>query len=124
MALGSTGILSILTHYIATVTCFIYTLDHKEQSYVFSLYSRINYPPQFSSRSCLILIVSIFHYTLNSLLFCSVSAVFKQWEMAKEEQGQQDFRKGSCGRETWNKGFLSLLATCKLCRLYPDISGI
>lgn len=122
--LGSICVLSILTRYIATVTCFIYTLDHKEQSYMFSPYSRINYPLQFSPRSCLILIVSLFHYILNSLSFCSVIAVFKQWEMAKEEQGQQDFRKGSCGRETWNKSFLSLLATCELCRLYPDISGI
>lgn len=100
LALGSICILSMLTHYIATVTCFIYALDHKEQSYVFSPYSRINCPLQFSSRTCLILIVSIFHYTLNSLIFCSVIAVFKQWKMAKEEQGQQDFRKGSCGRET------------------------
>ena len=105
LALGSICILSILTHYIAAVTCFIYTLDHKEQSYVFSLYSWINYPGQFSPRSFLILIVSEFHDTLDNFIFCSVVDVFKQQEMAKGKQGQQDFGKGNCGRDYMKQKF-------------------
>lgn len=107
LALGSICILSILTHDIAAVTCFIYTLDHKEQSYVFSLCSWIAYPGQFSPRSFLNVIVSEFHYTIDNFSFCSVIHVFKQQEMAKGKQGQQDFVKGATLEgTTWNRSFL------------------
>lgn len=105
MALGSICILSILTHYIAAVTCFIYTLDHKEQSYVFSVYAWINYPGQFSPRSFPILIDSEFHYTVDNFIICSVTDVLKQQEMAKGKQGQQDFGKGNCGKDYMKQKF-------------------
>lgn len=72
---------------------------------MFSLYSWIDYPGQFSPRSFLIFIVSEFLYTLDNFIFCSVTDVLKQQEMAKGKQGQQDFGKGNRARDYINQKF-------------------
>lgn len=72
---------------------------------MFSLYSWINYPGQFSLRSFLILIVSEFHYTIDNFIFCSVIDVFKQQEVARGKWEQQVFGNGNCGKDYMKQKF-------------------
>lgn len=93
LALGSICILSILTHYIAVVTCFIYTLDHKEQPCVFTLLldklSRTVFSQKLSNLNCFWISL---HYRQLDILLCDWC--FQATGSGKREMGTAGLWKG------------------------------